>query len=370
MGCLWRIRRRSGMIRMEEVALPFLLKDSTRKAARFFVRRRACGVCIKRLRKRDVGMKRKILALLLLFVLVALMAAGCLPRIMKGVVQGAMEKREQASASREAVREAPREEAPLPSETEQPAEFVQPEGTQAVYSGMDYMRLYDGYTEAVDLDGDGAMENITIQSNEEAYTISLQIEKNGQAMPGAVVNGFFRDAFVAYNAAGRPCIAVSFDMGSDDCETDIYVFDGETLLLSDSKYGHVEGVYAGVWMLGGSVDALGTWTDAYRAYRISTSFTFEPEPPDLSMIRNAATSRVLTANQKIPAQFFVNGALVPGTIETGDRLLPYAADQNSTVYFRMEDGRTGVLKIERREYMIYIDGVQDEEAFDNVQYSG
>ena len=315
-------------------------------------------------------MKRKVMALLLLLVLLGMMAAGCLPQIMKGVVQGAMEKREQDSVGRETAQETPYGEAQLPSKTEQPAEPVQPEGTQAVYSGIDYIRLYDGYTEAVDLDGDGTMENVTIQSNEEAYTISLQIEKNGQAMPDAVVNGFFRDAFVAYNAAGRPCIAVSFDMGSDDCETDIYVFDGETLRFTDSQYGRVEGVYAGVWMLDGSVEALGTWTDAYRACRISSSFKFEPDGPELSMIRNAAASRVLTANKKISAQFFVNGALVPGAIEPGERLLPYATDESSVLYFRMEDGRTGIFRIERREYILYIDGVQDAEAFDNVQHSG
>lgn len=367
---MWRIRYRSGMIWMEKKSAAFSVRESTRKAARLLRSALRLRRFHKALEKGWIGMKRKMMALLLLLVLLVMMAAGCLPRIMKGIVQGAMEKREQASASQEAVRETPREEVQLPSKTEQPAEPVQPEGTQAVYSAMDYMRLYDGYTEAVDLDGDGVIESVTIQSNEDDYTISLQVTKNGQAMPGALINGFFRDAFVAYNAEGAPCIVVSFDRGSDDCETDLYVFDGETLRFMDSQYGRVEGVYAGVWMLGGNVDALGTWTDAYRACRISCSFTFEPDGPDLFMIRNAAASRVLTANRKMQAQFFVNGALVAGTIEPGERLLPYAADESSAVYFRMEDGRTGVLKIERREYMIYIDGVHDEEAFDNVQYSG
>ncbi len=330
-------------------------------------------------------MRKKTLALLLTLILLVLFTAGCLPQIMQQIVGAKIEEMQQPPKQTQATQEMPiqetparqtplQEEAILPTPTVQPAPSgsTSAQAIEAVYSRPEYVRIFPDYSEEFDLNGDGAMETLSILENSgapDSEMLGITVNHNGQEYFAEVGRGYVQDAFVAYNADAKPCIVVSFDYASADYQTVVYTFDGRSLTCTNTIFGFVDGVYEGVWMLRSGVYTLGTW-DGYHKYALSSSFTFEPEGPDLWLIQNAGLRRALTAKVTIPARFFENGVLVPGEIQPGERLLPYATDEREIVYFRMEDGRTGALAIEFREGATYINGEQDELLFDNVQYSG
>lgn len=310
-------------------------------------------------------MKNKKLALMAALMLLLFTVTGCLPQIIKGLAE---------PKSMEATKEVPEEDVQLPS-----AAPIEPAATQPapakpedVYSGMDYVRVYADYPQDFDLDGDGSEETLTLQENfgsPDSETIGITVEKDGQTYTEKVANAYLKEAFVAYNVEGKPCFVISHDYASDDYETLVYKFDGEQLVCVNQQYGYVEGVYDGVWMLRSWVYIMGTW-NAYHKYTLSPSFTFEPVGLDLWMIQDAGPDRMLTAKTGANAQFIENGTLVAGKIEAGERLLPYATDTETIVYFRMADGRTGLLSTECREGHAYIDGQKDETMFENILYAG
>ena len=317
---------------------------------------------------------KKVLALLLALILLMVAATGCLPRIMQGIVERYNEKEQpRVSMEAQAIQEPLREETPLPAQTEQPAVPTQsPEGIAEIYSKQDYVRLYSEYPQEYDVDGDGTAEKLTILENSgatDSEMIGITVEKGGRTYAVEVERAYLKDAFIGYNAEGKPCIVLSYDYASDDYATRIYTFDGQSFAHTESVTGYVEGVYEGVWILGSAVYTLGTWS-GYHKYTLSASFKFEAVSPDVWMIQDAGPDRVLTARVTLNAQFIENGTLVPGTIQAGERLLPYAIDIDNAVYFRMEDGRTGLLSVKFEEGYTYIDGQQDETVFDNVMYAG
>ncbi len=319
-------------------------------------------------------MKKKALALLLVLTMLFL-ATGCLPKLVQGVVEQYMEDKAGETIEAKPVPQTPEQEAQLPGKAEQPASPVAPPapgettGATDIYSNMDYVRVYSDYPQEFDLDGDGALETLTVLTDDDAGTFGINIEKNGETMPGDAIQAYLKDAFVAYNSEGKPCIVVSYDYASDDYETAIYTFDGQCLACTDTKTGFAEGIYEGVWMLRGWVYTMGTWS-GYHKWTISPSFTFASQGPDLWMLQDAGPDRLLSAKTSIDAQFIENGALVPGTIQAGERLRPYATDQNEVVYFSMEDGRKGLLRVELKEGLTYIGGQQDDMVFDNLFYAG
>lgn len=317
---------------------------------------------------------RKVLALFLALILLMLAATGCLPRIMQEFVgRYKEEERPRASMEPEAIQEPSRGETPLPAKTERP--FIpkqSPQGIAEIYSKQDYVRLYSEYPQEIDLDGDGTAEKLTILENSGApgsEMIGITVEKGGQTYAVEVERAYLKDAFIGYNAEEKPCIVLSYDYASADYTTRVYTFDGQSVAHTESVYGFVDGVYEGVWILSSAVYTLGTWS-GYHKYTLSASFKFEPESPDVWMIQDAGSDRVLTAKAALNAQFIESGTLVPGVIQAGERLLPYAIEIDNVVYFRMEDGRTGILPVKFEEGYTYIDGQQDDTVFDNVMYSG
>lgn len=321
-------------------------------------------------------MKKKKIALLLALLLLLPVVTGCLPQIMQSIVEPYIKEKAAPPMVTEAVQEAAAGEVallPAPTPTLPPSVQSNPAGPEEeVYSGMDYVRVYPDYPQEIDLDGDGSLETLTLLENSGSpgsEMIGITAEKNGQTYTAKVARAYLQDAFVAYNVEGRPCIVISYDYASDDYETLVYKLDGEQLVCVDQKYGFAEGVYEGVWMLRGWVYTMGTW-NAYHKYTLSASFAFEPVGSDLWMLQDAGPDRMLSAKTSVDARFMDNGTLVPGRIAAGERLLPYATDQSGVVYFRMEDGRKGLLAVEVKEGYTYINGKQDDMVFDNLFYAG
>ncbi len=320
---------------------------------------------------------KKAIALLLTLIMLLIAATGCLPQIMREILGPNGKEKPENPMETQAVQETPAQGVLPPASTPETispsaAQPVPADALEAVYSRLDYVRVYPDYPQEFDLDGDGALETLNILENSgapDSEMIGITVGKNGQTYAAEVVRAYLKDAFVAYNAEGKPCIVLSYDYASDDYETVIYTFDGQSLTNTDSVTGFVEGVYEGVWMLRAWVYTLGTW-NGYHKYALSSSFAFESVGPDLWMLQDAGPNRVLTAKAGLQAQFFENGALAPGEIRSGERLRPYATDQREVICFRMEDGRTGTLPMEFRDGYTYINGQQDETAFDAVMYAG
>ena len=65
-----------------------------------------------------------------------------------------------------------------------------------------------------------------------------------------------------------------------------------------------------------------------------------------------------------------DGSYRAGEVPAGTTLTPMATDAAQYFYFILDDGREGRVVFERREYEVYIDGVSENEYFEELMYAG
>ena len=250
---------------------------------------------------------------------------------------------------------------------------------------------------SVDLNGDGAPETIawTMQPGEYDSYLTLYVENSGENVirhrhetdiiwaTGVYLADFDGDGALEFLLSG--------DVMSDDYVT--YCVDyvpeglsnipfkdttrgGEHVDYYDYGYGYVTEIKGGVITLMGSQDVLGTYFGSRQFSFVDGAFEtcddglwyFDIDAADEEMWEYRALNPV----QDIPAVFIDDeGQQIESVLKAGERILIYASDTKTIVYFVTEDGAYGYLNIEPdlENWGSMIGGVSEGELFEYVPYA-
>lgn len=245
---------------------------------------------------------------------------------------------------------------------------------------------------AVDLDGDGAREQLDLVTylGEDRYPRwAIELTANGQkrTFETDIPADMPHDLWVGdLDEDGAYEIFFHGDMASDDYLTYGFRSDLSCLLFEPDeravRWGGdtVSNVYAGAiagfeddhLIMEGSVDMLGThW--GVRNFAIgddgvigpvSTVWTFNDEiEADRPLTVTKALTAYRAAVRRDPGEAF--------TLAPGEKIYPQASDGCSRLWFRTEKGKDGVLLLTPDEENIWlIDGTPEAEYFAFLPYSG
>jgi len=250
-----------------------------------------------------------------------------------------------------------------------------------------------GVRTPVDLDGDGAMEEVILQMEGVEYEEILALYVFGS--DGAVynyemyvsrmVNAFSHDI----NEDGKKELFICGDFYSDDYITYCLAYDGEIGLISmqfanlnryevdtphsEGGYGMITAIDGANITLTGSQDVLGTWF----ASRVLAYVDGKFEPADDGTWRMVDITgddetweyRCLELKRELPVKFEDGGE---GVLPAGSKFVVTQSDLESTVYFKTEDGKTGSFAIEpnvQNGWGSLISGMGEDDWFEYVPYA-
>ena len=252
--------------------------------------------------------------------------------------------------------------------------------------------LLDGVPVEADLDGDGAMEELTFRTfpDEEASEDSAEVAVSDGEASGLWQSGllYAADAYIAdLDGDGVIEILVCGDEMSADYETwCLHWVDGGLAALpfadasrsgtgegyADVGYGYVYAIDGGSVTLCGSQDVLGTYFGT-RVFTL-TDGVFELDDDGLwhFIIDEYAWDRALLPTQDIAATFVADGVQTEGAIPAGTRFIVTASDKVSVVWFETEDGREGFFAIApdtEAGWGSLVNGIPEGRLFETVPYA-
>lgn len=220
----------------------------------------------------------------------------------------------------------------------------------------------------MDITGDGSLDTLEVVMADEDDSGWVSILLNDKRLE--VENfGYYVSGSVLRREDGACYLLLTTDMGSDDCNTCLYRLDsGEPVMCDEIFSGLAQGsVTADGFTLRRYVDALGTY-EGRRRYSIDENEKFHAEE-ELYTFQNGEDDpyrRGVTTKAELTVQ-------IDGTDETlpaGVTLYPSAGDNEGILYFLLEDGREGSLNYTRNNYEIFIDGVSENDLFEELPYTG
>ena len=242
---------------------------------------------------------------------------------------------------------------------------------------------------SLDLDGDGTTETLTFETvsadeyNDE--TRLLVSSANGKTDAFVCdIHTFAQIWFVKLDGTGRAYMLVSGDEMSSDFVTYCLYWDGKTIrraeFLVPSPYqpgtcapGGITRIQNGVVRVCEHRDVLGTWFASLDYSMNGSRMQCAVNP--VWIVENDLTDpeiwqyRAMTARIDLPAVCFDSFEVVPA----GTRLLLSAIDDlHSRAYFITDSGRTGFFEYENGDSPLTrtINGIPEEECFDNLFYAG
>lgn len=172
-----------------------------------------------------------------------------------------------------------------------------------------------------------------------------------------------------YVKDGVATLMATMDLASCDYETFCWQLQDGKPVLTGRATGAVEGpTDDGDIVLGTSVNVLGTWW-AFRPYETDAAGRLVPLADSLYEIVPADDMSLRTTDE-LPVELFGVDGYAKGSVPAGTTLTPLATDDERYFYFILDDGREGRVEFERREYEVYIDGVSENEYFEELMYAG
>ena len=267
----------------------------------------------------------------------------------------------------------------------------------ALAENADPAALAEGEVRSVDLDGDGAAENVRWDMVPGEYDANLTLTV---ASPEGAETSYATDiigegeVFVAdLDGDGIAEILISGDVMSDDYITwclrlregtlyELLFPDGNRGDSGDGyyKYGYgrvtAVGEGNGLINLTGSQDMLGTWF-ATRTLALTPYDRFEFNDAGL-WLRSLGSGNLddlweyASLKLAVPLAYTDLQGNPAGTLQPGDRILVIATDKRESVRFVDPDGNEGVLAISpdyERGWGWLVDGVPEAECFEFVPYA-
>lgn len=181
-------------------------------------------------------------------------------------------------------------------------------------------------------------------------------------------SGYLVNSYGIIDNSGNAYLIVNMNEMSDDYAHVIYRIKDREPSLIESGYGLIE--YADTELnlkLVSRIDICGTWFASQDAELIGGRIN--PKSKEYSLPTDC--DREITALEDINAYFLNDeGEYKAGKLKKGTKLELYATDGSTYVLFTCADGRKGKLKCEKKNYMTYIDGKQDDEIFAGIRYAG
>ncbi len=215
-----------------------------------------------------------------------------------------------------------------------------------------------------DTDGDGQLDIIVLAltADDEAQIGLLKTDGYDYIAAG---EGTFTDAHIAATPNGAPCVLVTSDLGSDDYVTRVVAFSANTPELKGEAIAYVEEAEGAHVVLASVTEAIGSWFYT-REYMLSESFALEP----VSEMRiDAQAAEPLHTIRTLPVEVLLDGEYAADTLPADMLLYPTATDGKTYLSFTLEDGTEGrVLFTRGEDYMTQINGLPEEDYFDNLDY--
>lgn len=254
--------------------------------------------------------------------------------------------------------------------------------------------LAAGESVQLDLDGDGAVEQLTWRTIVEGEygdeSVELEVvSASGEATAWISDNLWGARVYaVDLDSDGRTEIFVSGDEMSDDYFTScLHYANGALSPLTfpdvnrgentsdcfDYGYGQVTGFGENAVTLTGSQDVLGTYFGS-RTFTLSGEAFALADDGLWRFERDFENPEIweygcLTLKQSLSATL-EDGSET--TLEPGDKLVITASDKVSVAYFQTRDGRAGTLPIEadaEKGWGMKVNGISEDELFEYVPYA-
>ena len=234
-----------------------------------------------------------------------------------------------------------------------------------------FAQLFPGSPAEIDVNGDDVLENVEIYS---------EYDDNGETTLSAKVNdlslelgtcSYLLNAYYAKCDNGRSFMLVSCDMMSDDYGAFLVeLTDGTPKLCETSYVGSVNSMSSAGVTLSGNVNVLGTYSGV-RAYSFAEG-SFVPEGERFTLLndKNAQYRRGPVLKDSLTVQIEEDGSMVEKELPAGTKIYPVNTDGESVAGFELEDGTYGEITFERQEYVIYINGISEDDLFEELPYAG
>jgi len=245
------------------------------------------------------------------------------------------------------------------------------EGSSAVWRELDASQPI-----LADLDGDGEAETVSILVDDERHTTTVTITDGSAVLTNEIevaLCGPTCHLGDALTGDGSVELYLSGDMASDDYATEIYrLSDGR--LERTELYGTVESADgSGLVTVNTVVNVLGTY-GATCQYRMEDDFTFAPATPyTISRYDGDWADRKLTLiRDGFPALPADQSDSEPVALPAGTRLMLTETDEQSYAILERADGALFRVEVSRAQddWRWSIDGVFEEDWFDNLSYAG
>ena len=284
-------------------------------------------------------------------------------------------------------------EAPRPAPTEDEAEEDFEEDAEEDRILAHCLSILDELPCSVDLDGDGTEEIVDLillpGKADECLRWAISVIQDGQTKQFVtdILEDMPHDLWVGdLDEDGGYEVFFHGDAASDDYliygfrhdltpllfEPDDRLVRYDEATVSNVFAGRIEGFEDGHIVIEGVVDMLGThW--GVRNFAIGDDGIIGPVSTVWELDEEIEADRPLTVQRALTA-YKARERKDPGeafTLEAGERIYPVCTDGFSRLWFRTEDGRSGVLLLEAdEEHMWLIDGTPEAEYFEFLPYSG
>ncbi len=235
--------------------------------------------------------------------------------------------------------------------------------------------LYEA-TGSTEFDIDGHKVGLEINYNDDGYSMTGSMTVNGKKICKALNGDYFYSYKVIHyrNENGDDYIIVTVTSDNDYSITELYKVDDEKVVLADTMNGSSfkninEHSFAAV----DRVDVLGTYS-CDRRYAIAND-KFEPID-EMYVIEDSDPKykeyRKITVLKDIKVRLGEEDNFTDSTLKKGTNLYITYTDGKSIVGFETEEGEKGNFDItkEKDGYGIKIDGIDQNEVFDNLPYAG
>jgi len=186
---------------------------------------------------------------------------------------------------------------------------------------------------------------------------------------------YIRSAFrVKRYADSRSFLIVTTDYASDDYVTHVFdITDGDPVLTDRTETGYSIqgwGINADSFYMTKIIDVLGTY-DSETRFNLTEEGKLE-EQTEIYEVESNYEWQKLVLRRELEAEDAEDGSKLVLPVGTGLRIT--ATDDAGKAWFETEDGIRGMIEYERgtgeNEWILYIDGVSENEYFEGIPYAG